>query len=185
MFPLLFSFLVSVSPVVVTTAVLLGTLLSYGHPNIPDIEPDTKKDREFELDESRKLENKVSESRTEVAERPVVDLVNERAFEVEGNSSEILYVVEEEEEEDEDEGRLVEEKVVLGSHYSPLQQSESSDRLWEGSVDPVNSDPNLLWKRVEGDDEDEDDEDGSDSGSDGAESSSPDASMADIIPMLD
>ncbi|GKG65383.1 hypothetical protein Tco_0673314, partial [Tanacetum coccineum] len=63
--------------------------------------------------------------------------------------------------------------------------SESSDRLWEGSVDPVNSDPNLLWKRVEGDDEDEDDEDGSDSGSDGAESSSPDASMADIIPMLD
>lgn len=37
-FPLLFSFLVSASPVLVSTAVLLGTLLSFGQPNIPEIE---------------------------------------------------------------------------------------------------------------------------------------------------
>ncbi|XP_012462727.1 uncharacterized protein LOC105782500 [Gossypium raimondii] len=37
-FPLLFSFLVTASPVLVCTAVLLGTLLSFGSPNIPEID---------------------------------------------------------------------------------------------------------------------------------------------------
>ncbi|KAF3438819.1 hypothetical protein FNV43_RR17094 [Rhamnella rubrinervis] len=36
-FPFLFSLLVSASPVLVCTAVLLGTLLSFGQPNIPEI----------------------------------------------------------------------------------------------------------------------------------------------------
>ncbi|KAF5473139.1 hypothetical protein F2P56_009775 [Juglans regia] len=40
-FPFLFSLLVSASPVLFCTAVLLGTLLSFGHPNIvPEIEKD-------------------------------------------------------------------------------------------------------------------------------------------------
>ncbi|KAK4404672.1 hypothetical protein Sango_0835800 [Sesamum angolense] len=40
--PSIFSFLVSASPVLVCTAVLLGTLLSFGQPNIPEIEIEEK-----------------------------------------------------------------------------------------------------------------------------------------------
>ncbi|CAN4109362.1 unnamed protein product [Withania somnifera] len=41
-FPFLFSVLLAVSPVLVCTAVLLGTLLSFGQPNIPEIEREEK-----------------------------------------------------------------------------------------------------------------------------------------------
>ncbi|KAK6778843.1 hypothetical protein RDI58_025561 [Solanum bulbocastanum] len=41
-FPFLFSILLAVSPVLVCTAVLLGTLLSFGQPNIPEIEREEK-----------------------------------------------------------------------------------------------------------------------------------------------
>ncbi|EPS66066.1 hypothetical protein M569_08711, partial [Genlisea aurea] len=37
-FPFMFSLLVSASPILFCTAILLGTLLSYGEPNIPEIE---------------------------------------------------------------------------------------------------------------------------------------------------
>ncbi|XP_024968245.1 uncharacterized protein LOC112507771 isoform X2 [Cynara cardunculus var. scolymus] len=208
LFPLLFSLLVSASPVIVSTAVLLGTLLSFGQPNIPEIEKESKSDR----DEIQKLETKVmghteivgrdgsfasvetNGSRIEIGERtsvnddPSVGLVDDNGFITEEKSENLQFreehLVEEAKNEMGDHGIDVdEEKDVLGSHYTPLQQSESDDKLWEGSADPLNSDSGLLWKRMEGDDS-EDDE-GSDSGSDLAESSSPDASMADIIPMLD
>ncbi|PHT36982.1 hypothetical protein CQW23_24682 [Capsicum baccatum] len=42
-FPFLFSVLLAVSPVVVCTAVLLGTLLSFGQTNIPEIEREEEK----------------------------------------------------------------------------------------------------------------------------------------------
>ncbi|URE07611.1 UV radiation resistance [Musa troglodytarum] len=45
-FPSLFGFLVSVSPVIVCTTLLLGLLLSYGAPNIPETEEDDKGTRE-------------------------------------------------------------------------------------------------------------------------------------------
>ncbi|KAI3787090.1 hypothetical protein L1987_41294 [Smallanthus sonchifolius] len=195
LFPLLFSVLLSASPVLVSTAVLLGTLLSFGQPDIPEIE----KEPESQI---HKLESKVMSgteivgrdeslvseetngSRIEVADRSFVDItkVNDDSLCVEA-----VNLI--------DDGLLQfgEEKVVLGSHYSPLQQSEDehivleSDKLWEGSADPLNSNSGLLWKGMEGSGggDDDDDDDGSDSGSDIAESSSPDASMADIIPMLD
>lgn len=41
-FPFLFSILLAASPVLVCTAVLLGTLLSFGQPNIPEIEREEK-----------------------------------------------------------------------------------------------------------------------------------------------
>ncbi|KAI3694447.1 hypothetical protein L1987_77412 [Smallanthus sonchifolius] len=189
LFPLLFSVLVSASPVLVSTAVLLGTLLSFGQPNIPEIE----KEPESRV---RKLETRVMSS-TEIIGRDG-SLVADRSFE------EITKVG------DDSLLEFGEEKVVLGSRYSPLQQSEDehivleSDKLWEGSADPLNSNSGLLWKGMggsgggggdddddddgdddDGDDGDDDDDDGSDSGSDIAESSSPDALMADIIPMLD
>ncbi|CAH1432102.1 unnamed protein product [Lactuca virosa] len=234
LFPLFFSFLLSSSPVIVSTAVLLGTLLSFGQPNIPEIEKEPKSEQ-YEI---QKLESKVM-SQTETVERDgnfaseetnISRIeVGEKSFEVfnsvnDDNScvevNKPLYLVddgefvteencensqfEEDQLVDEAKNEIDEVKVVLGSHYSPLKQSEderivleNDDKLWEGSADPLNSDPALLWKRVEGDgydededdddddDEGDDDDDDDDSGSDLAESSSPDASMADIIPMLD
>ncbi|XP_049400730.1 uncharacterized protein LOC125864720 [Solanum stenotomum] len=41
-FPFLFSILLAASPVLICTAVLLGTLLSFGQPNIPEIEREEK-----------------------------------------------------------------------------------------------------------------------------------------------
>ena len=41
-FPFLFSVLVSASPVLVCTAILLGTLLSFGQPNVPEVEIEEK-----------------------------------------------------------------------------------------------------------------------------------------------
>lgn len=41
-FPFLFSLLVSASPVLVSTAILLGVLLSFGQPNIPEIDKEEK-----------------------------------------------------------------------------------------------------------------------------------------------
>ncbi|XP_008786766.1 uncharacterized protein LOC103704993 [Phoenix dactylifera] len=42
-FPSLFVFLVSSSPVIVCTAILLGTILIYGEPNIPEVEKEDRK----------------------------------------------------------------------------------------------------------------------------------------------
>ncbi|KAF5807835.1 hypothetical protein HanXRQr2_Chr05g0238061 [Helianthus annuus] len=55
LFPVLFLVLLSASPVIVSTFVLLGTLLSFGQPNIPDIE----KEPESERVEIQKLESKL------------------------------------------------------------------------------------------------------------------------------
>nr|XP_043621430.1 dentin sialophosphoprotein isoform X2 [Erigeron canadensis] len=227
LFPMLFSVLVSVSPVVVSTFVLLGTLLSFGQPNVPEIEKEHRNDR---------YESRVSESKV-LSDSEIVGRDASFGYEEESNVSRNEVVVEEKSFEvktsvidDEIDNSCVvgdrnvslvdnvllqkqreldeEKKVVLGSRYSPLKQSEdehehenehehivleSDDKLWEGSPDPLNTNAGLLWKRVEGgddddeddDDDDDDDDEGSDSGSDLAESSSPDASMADIIPMLD
>lgn len=54
-FPFLFSLLLSASPVLVSTAVLLGTLLSFGQPNIPEIE----KEEETVTDEVASLKTGV------------------------------------------------------------------------------------------------------------------------------
>ncbi|KAJ6763213.1 CARDIOMYOPATHY-ASSOCIATED PROTEIN, partial [Salix purpurea] len=58
--------------------------------------------------------------------------------------------------------------------------------LWESFIATQNGylefSQESSWKRAYHDD---DDDEASDSGSDGVESSSPDASMADILPMLD
>ncbi|KAK6243617.1 hypothetical protein QUC31_010026 [Theobroma cacao] len=69
-FPLLFSVLVTASPVLVCTAVLLGTLLSFGSPNIPEI--DEKEEEEKVSHEVSSLKTKVTEDDT-VVERDVGD----------------------------------------------------------------------------------------------------------------
>ncbi|KAK8532169.1 hypothetical protein V6N13_131503 [Hibiscus sabdariffa] len=118
-FPLLFSALVTASPVLVCTAVLLGTLLSFGSPYIPEINEDEG--------EEEKVGHEVSELKTEATE----------------------------------------------DHK--LKEDLSDERRGE----QFDSSLVFAWKRSFDDDE------SLDSGSDSAESPSPDASMADIIPMLD
>ncbi|KHG11070.1 hypothetical protein F383_12194 [Gossypium arboreum] len=110
-FPLLFSFLVTASPVLVCTAVLLGTLLSFGSPNIPEID---KHEEENVSHEVSLLKTGVSEDDTVVkrdfndddfvVERHVgkrwdivenadekVSLVDNEVNEVEEGDSSVLY----------------------------------------------------------------------------------------------
>ena len=62
-FPLLFSVLVTASPVLVCTTVLLGTLLSFGSPNIPEID---------EKEEEEKVSHGVSQLKTGATEDDTV-----------------------------------------------------------------------------------------------------------------
>ncbi|XWS42759.1 hypothetical protein CRYUN_Cryun16bG0041900 [Craigia yunnanensis] len=253
-FPFLFSVLVTASPVLVCTAVLLGTLLSFGSPNIPEME---------EKEEEQKVSHEVSPLKAGATEDDTVveRVVGDDAFVVERhvgkrwdiveNADEKVSLVDNEVSEvEEDDGSvrykqlvhedldsrdidcengvidvegmlndsLVEKKRgiqedMLGSEGllsmveaagdQHLLADEVRDRnleVEEGKFaadfsdvprgDELDASLVLSWKRTgdnedDGDSDDDDDDESLDSGSDGAESSSPDASMADIIPMLD
>ncbi|XP_022718739.1 uncharacterized protein LOC111276979 [Durio zibethinus] len=252
-FPLLFSILVTASPVLVCTAVLLGTLLSFGSPNIPEID---EKEEEKVSHEVSPLKTGATEDDT-VVERDFADddFVVERhvrkRWDIVENADEKVGLVDNEVSEDEEgdgsdlykplvdddldsrdihcENGVVDEveellndsfvekkreiqEEMLGSggmlsmgkatDNQYLLADEVGDRnldVGDGKVtsdfsdvprgDELDSSLVSSWKRIVGDDDngdgcDEDDE-SLDSGSDGDESSSPDASMADIIPMLD
>ncbi|XP_009418063.2 uncharacterized protein LOC103998339 [Musa acuminata AAA Group] len=69
-FPRLFGFLVSVSPVIVCTALLLGLLLSYGAPNIPETDEDDKGTREVS---SLKIEATATDLAVKKTERFLVE----------------------------------------------------------------------------------------------------------------
>ena len=88
--PFLFSLLVSASPVLICTAVLLGTLLSYGQPNIPEIETEEKVSRD------------VASLRSGILDNATVVAKEDDSFTVErfeGNEVENSYVVRGPEEE--------------------------------------------------------------------------------------
>ncbi|KAK6137028.1 hypothetical protein DH2020_029227 [Rehmannia glutinosa] len=216
--PVIFSLLVSASPILVCTFVLLGVLLSFGEPNIPDIEIEEKKtfeavsmktgvlgdaaavvekndsyfverfsDKGDEQDQSIEVRR---EDRSDVA----APLIKERSREIESNGGEIweengvlsdLSYKQKTEWIDE----RLNDKVLESDDDKSETDSFGSEKV---NVDSLDSPPRSPWKRVEerDDEEEEEDErdeedDASDSGSGGAESSSPDASMADIMPMLD
>ncbi|XP_059296080.1 uncharacterized protein LOC132049342 [Lycium ferocissimum] len=248
-FPFLFSILLAASPVLVCTAVLLGTLLSFGQPNIPEIEREEKTTTHdivplktgvlydtthFESEDSYYVEryterdlveqsiDKISDLSPLLEERSrdfqfedgVFEQNNEENEEKHGDEelresqySPIPAVDEgfeeaardfyeqknEKNEEKHDDGDLME------SQYSPIptvdSESVESDFDRSDSFDSkmvnLNSLPGSPWKKEteeeekEEEQEEEDDDDESfDSGSDRAESSSPDASLADIMPML-
>ncbi|KAK8651042.1 hypothetical protein V6N13_140660 [Hibiscus sabdariffa] len=244
-FPSLFSALVTASPVLVCTAVLLGTLLSFGSPYIPEI--DEKEGEEEKVSHGvSELKTGATEDHT-VVERDVGDddFVVERhvgkRWGIAENAEEKVNLVDNEVDEvmeddglvrykllvnddldsrdihcedgviDELEGSLHDSSVekkreiqeeILGSEglLSTVEASDDghvlADAIKDGNLEvedhklkedhneqkgeEFNSPPVFSWKlRVYDEDE------SLDSGSDGAESSSPDASMADIIPMLD
>ncbi|KAE9465781.1 hypothetical protein C3L33_02315, partial [Rhododendron williamsianum] len=82
----------------------------------------------------------------------------------------------------------VKDSVFLESQYSRIEVVEDENAEVHSGKSPaefINTSPISTWKPVGEEEEGVDDIEDSESGSDGAESSSPDASMADIIPMLD
>lgn len=228
--PFLFSLLVSASPVLVCTAVLLGTLLSFGQPNIPEIEREEKINHEIVslrtgiLGDSIVVDQNDSYSIERVTheKREAVGLLNEelnygtngtREFHMGDSADCISPLIEENSHkmnfENEvigggreldgleiqqkdtiptellgrEEAKTDDEDLELENDKSPAE-SFDSERV---NVDSLDSPPDSPWKHVEeAEEQEEEDEDvADDSGSDRAESSSPDASMADIIPMLD
>ncbi|KAL6219329.1 hypothetical protein ACLB2K_007088 [Fragaria x ananassa] len=208
-FPVLFSVLVSTSPVIICTAVLLGTLLSFGQSNIPEIE----------------RQDDIASLRTWVPGDDTVVVGSGGSFSAENFSASSRDIVYDDVAPDSTDYRVNGE---VGDHdvYAPLinenvQHTQSDERVTEdvdrdieletrglpNDVEAVEPQYTLLQRvrdqilQVQDDNvsagggehldsflggygHDESGE-ASDSGSDGAESSSPDASMADILPILD
>ncbi|GER51964.1 unnamed protein product, partial [Striga asiatica] len=226
--PFIFSLLVSTSPILICTAVLLGVLLSYGEPNIPEIEIEEKKTSPIEEIEGRFLERLEGD-----LDDDATPLIDERSRVLESNVGEIWHenrdsservkieeVLESDDEklesnvngiwhENGDSSERVKIEEVLESDDEKSSEADSFDSE-KVNVDSLDSPPRSPWTRIEDREEEEvddilhelkvkqekeeddyndndDDErvESSDSGSDCAESSSPDASMADILPMLD
>ncbi|KAL6530623.1 hypothetical protein OROMI_028512 [Orobanche minor] len=195
--PFIFSLLLSTSPILICTAVLLGVLLSYGEPNIPEIEVEEKTTFEAVSMKTGVLGD------TSVAEQTVSSFIERFSERIEDLSDadappvkEISWGIELDDGESSnpklktewgDERKLKAEVVQLDDDKSEADSFDSE----KVNVASLDSPPCSPWKRIEEREEEEGDEWAGeddvalDSGSDGAESSSPDASMADIIPMLD
>lgn len=245
--PFVFHLLVSASPILVCTAVLLGTLLSFGQPNIPEIEVEEERTsvgslsiktgvlggdvNVVERNGSHYVE-RFSGSRWDESEKSVggvlreegsddtAPLIEERSRGVgliddgeelggEGELGELRELRVKEKSEwieeklddrdvrDDDHLDSSDAKVNGGLIESDDEKSEAESFDSEKvNVDSLDSPPHSPWARVvereveepekgEDKDEEEDEDEASDSESDYAESSSPDASMADIMPMLD
>nr|GMD85617.1 kinesin-related protein 4-like isoform X6 [Ipomoea batatas] len=224
-FPFLFSALVSMSPVIVCTAILLGTLLSFGQQNAPEIEREEKTVHDIlvplksgvscddasvvEKDESYSVERYI-DKRWDAAEQPFYEVERDNRFGdgtplIEKESQEIQPVnsVFDEaarfcydsgsEQKNENEERRGDEDV-LEYQYSPIPNTDDNNLEFDvdndKSVDSydskmvnIGSHPGSPWKGEE-EEEDREEDESLDSGSDRAESL-PDASMANIIPMLD
>ncbi|XP_077248943.1 uncharacterized protein LOC143888421 isoform X2 [Tasmannia lanceolata] len=223
LFPSLFGFLVSSSPTIVCTAVLLGTLLSFGQPNIPEVEEeDDKRSQEIsslksgggsdelvvEEDGSFALETHV-EKRTEIEEKAIKETDLGVSFAtrdaVEGKDEVLIgksVVIDDDGKEFHREEKVIEEREFHEKQIEDVAKvgediEGQSTELKEidgltveinkgvsGILDThldshIDSSLGSPWKHIDVHDE------ASDSGSDRAESSSPDASMDDIMPMLD
>ncbi|XP_029120534.1 uncharacterized protein [Elaeis guineensis] len=243
-FPSLFAFLVSSSPVLICTALLLGTLLSYGEPDIPEIEEEDKITQEISSlkvgsassdllvrkNESCIVESHV-ENQREIEEMAVEEAVlGERVTSAHGKVEEDILLATTHDEGDEkhdilgasssakedkkeipgeeiitEERELSEQEITKDKEFSV--QNLGGDVLKVGQdvdgftatdqkdIEDLNLDSHkpaldnyfdsslgAPWRHIDN----HDNHDSSlDSESDRAESSSPDASMADILPMLD
>ncbi|AED92484.1 unnamed protein product [Arabidopsis thaliana] len=224
--PLLFAPLVTASPVLVCTFVLLGTILSFGEPNIPEIEKDPEifheaaplrtevsrdanvtvvdrgGDESFTVESFVGAEKVVLEDGNDDAERLVDSqfseveddgrpfdyrpLVDETLDEIKRDThvrfEEKAFILDVEKKGDREDEKLIE------NDGTGAEQSRTNGSLYERMDDQMDVSPVSPWRPMrheEDEDDDADRDDSLDSGSDGAESSSPDASMTDIIPMLD
>ncbi|KAG5582330.1 hypothetical protein H5410_052957 [Solanum commersonii] len=195
-FPFVFSILVSVSPILVCTTALLGTLLSYAQPNIPEFEWEENTTDHIVPLETRDVipvgsDNRYFTERYSDQERDKVDQstrsevhrgkrFGDHSALIGGVSGQVAREFYEHKNEDK-----FSDAELTENQYSPTSKvdDESVEFDNDKSVDSfdsrrVNLDSPLgsPWKHRE---------EALYSGSDGAESSSPDASIADIMPMLD
>ncbi|CAL9091037.1 unnamed protein product, partial [Musa acuminata var. zebrina] len=236
-FPSLFAFLVSSSPVIVCTTVLLGLLLSYGEPNIPEIEIEDTRTREvssveirssvshlcLKKDENLTVENHV-ENRTyydDIVPRETIPCEEkssadvriyqaleqyegtERIDTIVGDSASGVQAKKDrydeeviQEEETLCQGVSENRDLFVGktaidvaevskdiSSFDTKEIQETEDlklETGEPKLDHhLDSSLGLSWQSID------DHHSSSDTESDRAESSSPDASITDIIPMLD
>ncbi|KAF8085423.1 hypothetical protein N665_0667s0020 [Sinapis alba] len=219
--PLLFSALVVASPVLVCTLVLLGTILSFGEPNVPEIfekEPETVyeaapfrtevsrdpstvverggsgesfnverfvgTEKDVLLDGKDVSDGLVENLLSEVDDdgrpfdyRPLVDeTLDEVKRDTQVRFEERAFVVDLDKRGDGEEERL----------FGTEQSRQNGAMMDDSKEDQMDVSPVSPWRPMRHEeDEDDDADDSLDSGSDGAESSSPDPSMTDIIPMLD
>ncbi|OIW21167.1 hypothetical protein TanjilG_29987 [Lupinus angustifolius] len=235
-FPFLFSVLVSASPVLVCTAVLLGTLLSFGQPNLPEFEKEEKvnhdissfqtgfsvgdtvvvdRDQSYFVKGYSEYRSDVEESGVEEAslagerdnrgeedcgllsdvplddenpevvqpEKPLREEVEREfhSFELGEKSGEVNEENLRSEGVSSDEEAIEKQYVLVEKVNDYILDHDIENEKTPGG--PVDFSPRSSWKHVEN--SDDDDDDSVESGSDQAESSSPDASMADIMPMLD
>ncbi|GFZ09368.1 hypothetical protein Acr_20g0011760 [Actinidia rufa] len=167
-FPFLFTLFVSASPVLVCTAILLGTLLSFGQPNIPEIEKEEKitheiaslktgiqrDDTVIERDENFGVE-RYTEKRRDVVEKSIEEpsFTADTVTQVDKNGGSLVFsapLIEEnsreiqlekqvnEEEERELHVEKLEDGVFLGNQYSRIETVEENVEL-ERDKSPVES----------------------------------------------
>ncbi|XP_024984299.1 glutamic acid-rich protein-like [Cynara cardunculus var. scolymus] len=202
-FPLLFSLLVYASPVIVSTAILLGTLLFLGHQNVPKISKEGKPHHhdthnqknvvlgDTEIDGSsscEELHGVISENAKTCAVNNIkINVghssmqIDKKGSSIDGSDSKMSKQLRKSEV-----GNAGEENVVLSQHKISEGKNtklKNSDKLQGNSIDPPSSALGLLWKY--GEKHRDEDNKGWETGSELAESSSPSASVADIFPMLD
>ncbi|PQM35221.1 uncharacterized protein Pyn_22682 [Prunus yedoensis var. nudiflora] len=209
-FPYVFSLLVTAFPVFVCSAVLLGTLLIFGQPNnIPEIEKEQKSSHDIASLRTRvsrdgvvgvKRDGGFSFERFSGKTREIAD-----SSEAEDYGGSVAYVplIDESLQHNQSERRAVEdmereidskelesrrnihkEKVRNQGMTRDVEAFEKQHslvhKLRHENREPFRKGDHLVPSlNGSGDDE------ASDTGSDGSESSSPDASMADILPILD
>ncbi|GER37996.1 unnamed protein product, partial [Striga asiatica] len=200
-FPFVFSLLVTASPVLICTAILLGAFLSFAQPNVPDFERHEK---------TGPVENEVSSRDAVFVEQNEpgycadkrddgLDRISTVQIGRESNGSNVEEKIESgsdeiweecDEERLGEEGKLVEENRYLSTPKDNEEKDGKSDDD-EGSFDSEAADlgspnsPHSSWKHV-GSDVDDDDVDDDDVDSGSSVTSSPDPSVAsDMMPMLD
>ncbi|RWW65671.1 hypothetical protein BHE74_00027009 [Ensete ventricosum] len=232
-FPCLFAFLVSSSPVIVCTTLLLGLLLSYGEPNIPEIEKVDERTQDIPSEEIggsanhlyvKEDDNLTVEEHVEYrshhegiasmgAERSSAgEDIYEATSQNEGTTKKLDAIVGTSSFHGEvntanyNKEKIIQEKELHGleifkdrylyvekpgvtevgksiSSIGITDRQETEDLMMENSETSLDhhfdSSLGLPWQSIDNDHA------CSDTESDRAESSSPDASMADIIPMLD
>ncbi|KAK9942714.1 hypothetical protein M0R45_008364 [Rubus argutus] len=168
-FPYVFSTLVTASPVLVCSVILLGTLLIFGQPKLPETESGKKITHDF-----ASLRTWVSGDDTVISER-------DRSFSIDKFSGKM---------KDACRYHTQSEKRDLDSKEQENQRIIHKENFW---IDSIIRDVEAIEKPAshKGDHSESSmgggggDDEASDSGSDRAVSLSPDASIEDILPILD
>ncbi|GAV57487.1 hypothetical protein CFOL_v3_01024 [Cephalotus follicularis] len=137
-FPFMFSLLVSASPVLVCTAILLGTLLSFGQPNLPEIDEEEKVTHEIVSLKTGVMDDTTIVERDESF--PVESYIGKKRDIVVENSGEGASMMENRAREVGEYGGSVE--------YKPLIDGSSQEAQFEKRViDEIKKEPKWEKKR--------------------------------------